>query len=485
MHGAKRFEAVRKPAAIIILLAGLAVVSIQMGAQGGQGNNAVYSSATSVVESPALIDASAFPSANICTTIYNILTSAAGYGTYPSSGAVIDARSITNLTCTTNQSPWFNGTVFTTSPSDKPSVILLPAGTITSYYTWVLPNNTKIVGQGASTPVTSGTQTGTVITAGTSFSGPAPGYSPTAPLAMIQFGDPAVTTCTVADTGKAGVCFNISVEDLSLNAVGQSIDGILNMNSQELTYARRIGLYNFAETGLQVGTPNYPSQSQNSGPYEQIYSSSAAAGSHCAQIYGAPTRGIHGFTCLSSSNTGGGILLDSTSNSIEDVYVTGFADGILVGSNSTTSSQPWSDALFNISGGGASTNLIHLCKAASSINCTGSVAAQDITILGASSAGGGTTIQDDVVPNGAGTTTTITDPTVGIYALGEPVPITGTASGYSRFTTSQSVPAWFLGSTQLGSVTCNDAKGSIYSATGIGGTGTLWGCIGTNWVKIQ
>jgi len=470
--------------AAIGLLVSLAITARYTRAQSA-GNNAVYSSTTTVTGSPALIDASAFGGSTlptICSILYGIIGSTT-YANYPASGAVIDARGLVSGTNASfncgSTTPWWNGSAYL----DQPSVILLPTGTITSSYTWVLPNNTKIVGQGASTPVTSGTQTGTVITAASSFTGPASGYSPVAPVAMIQFGDPGKNTCTTTDTGTAGVCFNISVEDLTLNNGGgtsQTIDGILNMNSQELTYARRVNLYAITGTGLQVGYTGYATQAQNSGPYEQIYYSSGTSTGHCAQIYGPPTRGIHGITCLAVSNTGGGILLDSTSNSIEDAYVSGFTDGILVGSASSTSSRPWSDVLFDISGG-TLTNLIHLCSSTVSNNCTsGVVAAQDITILGATSTSG-TTIRDDVTNTGLSNST---DPTVGMYALGEPQAlISGTTYGYSRFTTSPSIPSWYVGSTQTPGGSCSN--GSIYSATGTSGSGTLWGCIAGGWVNVK
>jgi hypothetical protein len=468
------------------ILGAMSIVSNPAQAQSA-GNNAVYNSAgSSVIGSSAFIDASAFGNTTtkptICAIIYGIISTS-----YPAAGAVIDARGLVDgtnatFTCATTESPWLSGSTY----QDHPSVVLLPAGKITISYTWVLPNNTKIVGLGASTPVTSGTQTGTVITATSSFTGPASGYSPAAPVAMIQFGDPGIQTCSPGGgAGVAGVCFNISVEDLTLNNAGgatQTIDGILNLNSQELTYARRVNLYGITGTGIQVGYTNYASQAQNSGPYEQIYYSSQSSSGHCAQIYGAPTRGIHGITCVASSNTGGAILLDSGSNSIEDASISGFGDGILAGSQSSTSSRPWGNVLSDISGGGTGTNLVRLCSATNAGNCTSStaVAVQDITILGATSTGGNT-IQDDVT----GTTlANTTDPTVGMYALGEQQAlISGTTYGYSRFTTSPSVPSWYVGSTQSPSGSCSN--GSIYSATGTSGSGTLWGCIAGGWVNVK
>ena len=481
------------------LLAALAIVSLLGQAQ--TGDNAVYNSTGSIATSSAFIDATPFgsstsPHPTICSILYTIIKSS----TYPVTGAVIDARGLINntnasFTCaqTFNETPWQSGADSTYQ--DKPSIILLPAGTITIYYTWILPNTTKLVGQGAATPVTSGSQTGTVIASadaiGTGvFSGPT--YNPTTPLPMIQFGAPGAEvgdSSALTCTHNPGICVDISIEDLSLNGAGttsQVVDGILNLDSQELTYVRRVGFYNLTGTGLQVGTSNYSSKSQNSGPFEQIYSSSTSTTGHCAHIYGAPTRGIHGITCLGNTTTlvsGGGILLDSTSNSIEDVHVAGFTNGIVVGSASPAF-QAWGNLLSNVSGGGSSSaTLIHLCSA-TSCTSTGS-AVQDITILGATSSGGATTILDDV------TGVSLSDTSVGMYALGEAQALT-TASGspsiygYSRFSTSPTVPSWYVGSTQSPPTSCTSvANGSIYSATGTTGTGTLWGCIAGNWVLLE
>jgi hypothetical protein len=463
--------------ALVSIIVTLAAVAGQAQTP-SQGNNVVYSSAgTPSFGSQAFIDASAYGGSSlptICSILYTIISSSS----YPAMGAVIDARGLVDtknasFTCskTITESPWQSGA--TTTYVDKPSVILLPAGTITISYTWVLPGTTKLIGQGSYAP-TAGM--GTLITGPpvtvppTTFTGPASGY----PLAMIQLGDPGNQTCT----SNPGVCTNVTVEGLSLSyqGSGQTIDGILNLDAQEMSFARRVGIYGFKGIGLRVGYLSpYNAKAQNSGPYEQLYISSGSGGGSCAQVYGTGTRGIHGITCVGSSNTGGGILIDSSSNSIEDVYVSGFADGILVGSQTTAGVKAWGNLLSNINGGGASSNLVHLCSSSPSGNCNGSIAAQDITVLGVSSSGGNTIVDDNVLTSSSPVTSTIlTDSTVAMYALGEPVLINGTATfGSSRFTTSPSVPAWFVGTTQTPGSPCT--PGSLYSATS--GAKTLWGCI--------
>src|SRR5580704_5020552 len=79
------------------------------------GYNAVCTSsacntASLTTSSPAFIDASVSATLNhtdLCATILNILTSNLGNPPYPSIGAVIDARGLTNLGCSTG-TPWNN-----------------------------------------------------------------------------------------------------------------------------------------------------------------------------------------------------------------------------------------------------------------------------------------------------------------------------------------------------------------------------------------
>lgn len=426
-------------------------------AQNG-GNNAIYTSSGCCGASSAFIDASATPQGtDMCQTIYYILTGTHGNPAYPASGAVIDARGLSGspLTCASGTSPWLQGGTYISAPS----VLLLPSGNITISYTWVLPNNTKVIGEGSSI---SGS-TGTVLVAGASFSGPS------TPVAMIQFGD---SHC-------GSNCFRISVEDLTLNnSVNNdaSLGGILNLNSQELTYARRISLLGITGVGLQNGAPTGPiGGPQNAGPYEQIYYSSNSG--TCAQIYGASMRGIHGITCIGNTTTpiaGGAIQIDSSSNSLEDVYVNGYTDGVLIGSQATTNSRSWGNVVFNVNGGSSVTDaLIHLCGTTgghSPCPSTSSIGVQDTSILGATS-GTSTakTIYDDA------SQTPISDTHVAMYALGDAI---GTG-GLSRFTTSLSAPSWFSGPNQAtNNFACSAAKGSLYSTSG-SGSGTIWACVGS------
>jgi hypothetical protein len=116
-----------------------------------EGNNAVYPASGQCCQgSPAFIDASQFLGHNqgldLCDTIYGIFVNRWNVAAYPPTGAVIDARGIsgaTNLTCS-HGSPWTEGS----NTVSAPSTILLPAGTIVIPTTWVMPNNTRIIGAG-------------------------------------------------------------------------------------------------------------------------------------------------------------------------------------------------------------------------------------------------------------------------------------------------------------------------------------------------
>jgi hypothetical protein len=223
-----------------------------------QGNNAVYyqpgSTGVCCKGSSAFIDASMFADTTICSTIYHVLTST--NPPYPSTGAVIDARGlhtgITNMTCAAGTTPWNNGTTFV----NVPSTILLPAGTILIRSTWVLPNNTTLIGVGDGLPAST-TASSTTIQAckqsinGCSFTG----------TDMIDLG----TSIVCPLIGTIHVCNSVSLENLTLDGQGQSINGIVNSNSQTGSYVDHVSLYQILGTGLLAeGNAN------NSGPYSNI-----------------------------------------------------------------------------------------------------------------------------------------------------------------------------------------------------------------------
>jgi hypothetical protein len=279
-------------------------------AQGSQGQNAVYQNSTTIVGSSAFIDASQFatPADTICSTIYRIFK---GPPTY--SAAVIDARGFpgnsgASMTCSAGTTPWNNGTTYL----NKPSTILLPAGTIFIPTTWVLPNNTRIIGAGdALDYLSKGTvSVGTTLQAcksainGCSFN--------TNNTDMIDLGSPS---CPI--TGGTAICNDVAVENLTLDALGQSLNGIVNTNAQAGSYVDHVSLFQIRGTGLWLeDNANY------SGPYSNITFDSGSFGAvgPCVNINGlSSTHGIHGLTCISASTDApAAVLLDSSNNSMED-----------------------------------------------------------------------------------------------------------------------------------------------------------------------
>jgi hypothetical protein len=170
-------------------------------------------------------------------------------------------------------------------------------------------------------------------------------------------------------------------------------------------------------------------------------------------------------------------------------------DGILIG-NLSTSNGAQNNLLFNIRGSGF-TNLIHISgiKSTSQTNCPGTVQGGgsvynvcDITIMGVTNGGSGTTIKDEV--GGA----TLPDSTVGMYVLGEPVQYGTNGStnnnflGSSHFTTSLNWPTWVVGVNQPNGNCPASMAGSLYSVTG-GSTPTLLECesstSGASWKTVQ
>jgi hypothetical protein len=428
------------------------------------GNNAVYYYTTAnpgvcCTNSAAFIDASVFTASfpNVCGILHGILTGVS------SAGAVIDARGLnssnTSMTCTA--SPWGSGSSYL----NVPSTILLPATTATVPIQiptpWILPNNTRLIGQGDGIP-TSTTAPITKIQASSSFSGN-----------MIQFGSSACPSI-----GGVPVCSGISVENLTLDGQGGSINGIVNQSSQDFSYVDHVSLYQIRSTGLLVST-----SANNSGPYSNItFDTGGYAGTSetvCAQINGlSGTHGLHGLSCTSETNDApAAVLLDSSNNSISDVGIVGFYDGVLVGANASAQSN----VLRNIIGdtthpsGLTPVNTVHISN-----NHT----VTDLSIMGFSNSGvsGTYTLEDDV------TGPHLSDAIVGVYALGEKDSVTG---GYSRYTTSPNLPTWAVGTNSPPSGSC--IRGSLYSCIGgnssckigSGTTYALWDCLSSGWTGVK
>ncbi|HWY59533.1 MAG TPA: hypothetical protein VNZ03_34025 [Terriglobales bacterium] len=267
------------------------------------GNDAVYNSnarcfsTTSCGFSGAFIDASASAQnqgTDVCATIYNILAGTPPNPPYPSAGAVIDARGISGsaLKCAAGTTPWNNGAT-TVSP---PSTILLPDGTILIPKSWILPANTRLIGEGDNPSAASGT--------------------------TIQACNSNINSCSFSDGAMiqfgSSLARGISVEKVTLDGQGQSINGIVNSNSGSQTYVDRITLFQILGVGLLL-----ESSASYSGPYTNItFDTGAYTGlpqTTCAQLYNVTggTHGIHGLTCISqTADANSAVLLDSSNNSI-------------------------------------------------------------------------------------------------------------------------------------------------------------------------
>ncbi|HWY60001.1 MAG TPA: hypothetical protein VNZ03_36395 [Terriglobales bacterium] len=455
-----------------MMFAAVALLSIfpaQVQAQ-SQGNNAVYdSTGTTITYSWAFVDASVFSGTGVdfCGQIYSAL------GAIPASapGGVIDARGVQisgGNSCTNagiTDTPWQQGSTLHT----KPSVILLPAGTITIGYSWRIPDRTRIIGEGAAS---------TVLKAG---SGLGTG-------SMVRLGDSDLCS---------PICFGIGVENLALDGSSSGVSGISNQNSQERTYVDRVNLTGISGTGLYVGTTG---EGQNSGPYSNIAFSSSGSSAICAQILGSgPTRGIHNLSCTDTNGTlpGVAIYLDAHGNSIENVSVGGFKNGIVLGSDTSscgsTPCRAKGNVLVNIAGNSSisgMSNVVHICGSVSATVCPNRPSdptVTDLTVLGVTKNGATNAIDDDNIPvPSPGTATKITDATVAIYAVGDDSIAGSTA--FTRFTTasgSTSVPTWLLGNSAV-LVGSSCQPGTIYTNRSSSGIGTtLYACTSSGWAAVR
>lgn len=401
------------------------------------GDIASYNSSGAVGYSNQYIDAAVYLGSDICQKLYTALSSFT-----PRSGAVLDARGINAsslLTCSSTETPWCSGSTC----KNVPATVLLPAGTITIGETWTLPNGAKLIGEGPSKTiiqVASGPSIGTMINMGTSS---------------------GTLACPSAG------CTGVEVQDLALEGANDIVNGIVNEYSQDFSFVKNVSLNNIDGLGLLVATA-----AQNSGPYTDIswINSSPQPTTECVAI-SITTRGLHGLTCNNTSSAGNpnvAVELEASNNLLEDVVVQNFKDGILIGSANSAAS----DILENIAGG--STNTIEI----------GSLS-KDISILSVASQGATNSILDDV------TSTTLTDPHVAMYVLGEPITANGTTAGHTLFSTSLNVPTWAaMSNSGSGAPSGSCVSGSIVtnSAGVLGSTGTyhtMWVCTGGSWTVVS
>jgi hypothetical protein len=434
-----------------------------------KGNNAVWASTSAISGSAAFIDASVWGSTSLpdyCATLGSALSA------IPSgSAAVIDARGLnsTNTSMSCASSPW-NGI---TTP--LPSTILLGPGNIIISATWVLPNQTQIMGAG---------RTNTTIEVANSFS----------PSVMIQMGSSALC--------PSGGCTGVGVSDLRIN--GQepnstsptSLIGIQNENSQTGSYVSHVAFHYVEDIALDIET----SGANDSGPYIDLAPSAGDEGcsdgcapqttTACVKIVNAQTRGVHGITCTgnaggtASAPTGmvGGIYLDGNANTIEDGHFEGLQNAVVVGDTEPASGN----LLLNLSGAtgsGTEFNVVRICNSTNTSPCTTTGSVSDLAIFQVE---GYTTNYNTIVDMINSTTlgNSSGDDSVGMYVLGEALKNGSTVYGYSRFSTATSIPTWDAGGTSptIGS-TCTPT-GAIFSNTSGTTVGTtIIVCVGGKWAQ--
>jgi hypothetical protein len=455
------------------------MMTIHVQAQCGlTGYNAIWGSNCSGSQNQgsfAMVDATQFSGGtDICTRIQNSFATLPANSNY---GMAVDARGVKPpYTCTVN--PWANW------PSDlPPSLVLLPAGTIPTSTTWIMPQFARVIGEGPGVTILQAT-----------FNGD-----------MIEMGPPSSpgNYCSHITQNSTYDCPGIQIEHLTLDGNSQAANGVINYYGEELSYVADVAFRNIPGTALSLTAPaNQDGSSWNSGPYSNLTMSNVGT---CVSLTGGvgfplpDTRGIHGLTCTTSVQplSPAAIVIDgANNNSLEDINLSGTnTDGILIG-NLSTSNGAQNNLLFNIRGSGF-TNLIHISgiKSTSQTNCPGTVQGGgsvynvcDITIMGVTNGGSGTTIKDEV--GGA----TLPDSTVGMYVLGEPVQYGTNGStnnnflGSSHFTTSLNWPTWVVGVNQPNGNCPASMAGSLYSVTG-GSTPTLLECesstSGASWKTVQ
>jgi hypothetical protein len=440
----------------------LLVLSVSVNAQNTslqEGWNGAMQSLSTQSQSFAFVDGVGYVNDGRCSTACDICQiikyALTDYNPKNSNGVIIDTRGIGSLTCTsTDGNPWSA----LSSTSGLSNIVLLPAGTIAISSPWILPNDTRLIGEGPNITTISASST----------------LSPD----MIDMGYEISTSPCYNPTTSAYDCPGVVIEHLGLNGSGNtSVNGIVNCCSQEFSRVNDVKI-----VGVNVGLALTDQYAQNSGPYTNLTMSGV---SQCVTIESdyvgrtlIVTRGVHGLSCSTTGTAASAIQIDTSSNSLEDIYISGGAgqDGVLIGSQAPTEGN----VLVNITGSGLQ-NVVHISSANTS---------SDISILGVSRSGGTNTIYDQL----AGTT--LTDANLGMYILGEPVQAgTNNSAGYSRFTTSISAnaPTWFVGGSAPTGSSCG--VGDLYSCTGTTSActntapkqGTVWECLGggTTWYPIK
>jgi hypothetical protein len=531
---------------VVLCTVGRLLLAQDPGTTNVSGNTDVYSSSSGTQgHSAAYIDASVFyyydinvltQFNDICQIINQILKGTALSGvSYPTAGAVIDARGIlpipNPLPCSVNP---FSGV------TNAKATILLPAATIGIQVPWILPSNTKIIGEGKNETL--------IAPLGSTLGG----FQPDNTNALIEMGSANPSTGVVIE--------HLTIQGPDTDSSATPYTAIINNYAQDASYVNDVAFYKVGATtdsGLPVTACSVPAVSGTSvpittglcvgpsavysGPYTDLdFNGAALCTSSCkAKVNGmvqnvpctcqptacvqiqAQTRGLRGLTCTAASASGlspaparAAVYIDSYNNTVEDVHVEGFYDAIVVGDNPANGPNgtiATGNTIRNItsafgSNTGPTWHTVHICNPASSSqdtnsacqNITGTVTVGDTTIYQAQSTGPNVpgppafpagTIVDDLTQTAVNSSAS--PAFVAMYSVGE---LAAPNNAYSRFTTAPGpnigaagggIPNWGVGNVPLGtgSTSCSN-PGAIYSNTsGISGT-TLFVCSGVFWKPI-
>jgi hypothetical protein len=399
----------------------------------------------------------------------------------------VDARGVLPVPATTNTLPCNNnnGSPFPSSitiqnpPNAIPITILLPPYTIALSATWIVPNNVRLVGVGFETNLLGGPNC-------SQDTGICDGY-------MIEMGLPS------PPQGQSCPFYTgIAIEHVRLTTQG-GYGGIDNECAGLASYVNDVKISapdgaTLGGNGLKIGP-----KAINSGPYTDIYVLAAPGMNNCGSgtlncvLVEAQTRGIHGVTCLGTDTTGAspgnaGILVNASNNSIEDVHVESFYDG--VGLGNTNSSPVGNIFVSNINGGysgqqnvcthGGVTNAVHVYGSVTDAVIAGVSNGPYPPVNSIQDDETGTTIQS------CGVTGCPNPITSGMYILGSTDVSTG---GYSRFAINPSnstvygnsstiVPTWGMGTNSPNgppSGACY-SLGAIYSYIASPTSGQMYVC---------
>jgi hypothetical protein len=349
-----------------------------LGPLGRAQDNAVYATGTNTGPSAAFLDASTFTAPNTATDICAKINDALIYAStnFPL-GVVIDARGIlsppASLACPAGTTPW----AYQGRNPTNPSTILLPAATIVILKGWVLPSNTRILGT-EPTPAPSSGGIPTLQAGGNNFD---------TSTAMIEMGSSSLCSSP---------CTGISVEHLTLDANTAAADGIHNGWAQGLSYAAHIILRNISTaTNITTVGLRVDGSATDSGPYSDINFVAGGGTPACVRLE-TQTRGVHGITCIGNTNTVApgpagnlaGIYVDASNNSVEDVHIEEFYDGIEIGnggSNSVVGNVVVSNLTVGLNNQTPVTNAVHICGSDTDVNdfgyCSNYGSVSDVAIL--------------------------------------------------------------------------------------------------------